>query len=485
MSTASANGRAKTHGRLKKPGEILDEAPPNSKQAERGLLGSILLDGNVMTKVADVVAVDDFWDPQYRRVYDACLEIHREGKAVDALMLQDRLVASGALDGSVSWLLAEIADADFTAKNAPQYASTIAEKAQLRRMSNVGARLLQLARDERRASKDPDSLLAEADDLFATIRRKRKDATDDDKIDMMDLLSMELPETKWTVPGLICEGLTILASVPKFGKSWLALNIGMAVTSGGYALGKIKVEQGRVLALCLEDQRKRLRNRVERMSKAEGGFASRGLVAVTTWKRIGEGGIEAIEADLEANPNTRLVIVDTLQKIRRKTASKDKYQDDYEALGALKAVADKYGVAILVIHHTRKGRGEDPLEEVSGTFGITGAADSILVAKRQRGQHDAVLFLTGRDVEERELSLAWDKQYCLWSLLGDAEEFGLSDERQAVVDLLRENVPARLGPKQVSDALGKSYGSIRWMLADMAKRGQILCDAAGSYTVCT
>jgi DNA-binding Lrp family transcriptional regulator len=220
------------------------------------------------------------------------------------------------------------------------------------------------------------------------------------------------------------------------------------------------------------------------MASAEGGFTTRGLVATTTWKRIGEGGMEALEEELKTHPETRMVIVDTLQKIRRRGgSSKDKYADDYEALGALKQVADKYGVAVVVIHHTRKGRGEDPLEEVSGTFGITGAADSILVAKRERGQHDATLFLTGRDVEERTLSLRWDKRYCLWSILGDAEEFSLSDERREIVELLQESAPIRMSPKEVAESLGKTPGTVRWMMSDMARKDQILGDSDGNYTV--
>src|SRR5262249_39369802 len=120
----------------------------------------------------------------------------------------------------------------------------------------------------------------------------------------------------------------------------------------------------------------------------------------------------------------------------------------------VKTLAEGKGVPFLVLHHCRKGGAEDPLEEVNGTLGLTGAADGILVLRRERGQCDASLHVTGRDVEEREVALKWDPARALWTILGDADEFRLSKERSDVLAVYRhEGQPLRAA--DVAELLGK------------------------------
>src|SRR5205823_109974 len=110
------------------------------------------------------------------------------------------------------------------------------------------------------------------------------------------------------------------------------------------------------------------------------------------------------------------------------------YQDDYEALAGLQDLATQRGVAILVVHHSRKMSGDDVLDEVSGTTGLTAVVDTALVQKRERGRADCTLFLTGRDLEqERELALKWDPLISGWALLGDAAEYRQSQERAEIL----------------------------------------------------
>ena len=248
----SPSRMAGEHGRLKPAGDILDEAPPNSKQAERGLLGSIMVDGSVMAAVVDVVSVDDFFDPQYRRVYASCLEIHREGKPVDALLLQDRLITSGAFDGSASWLLAELADATFVARNAPHYAQEIAAKAQLRRMAEAGVRLIQISRDELRASKDLDGLLAEADDVFVTIGRASPESAQPKAyrhLSSAELFSGDF-RPNYIIEGVLAEGEQCLWAGPEKGmKTSTAMDAAVAIDQGGYWLGYFPVAQPKRVAV--------------------------------------------------------------------------------------------------------------------------------------------------------------------------------------------------------------------------------------------
>jgi len=264
------------------------------------------------------------------------------------------------------------------------------------------------------------------------------------------------------------------------GKSWLGLGLALAVASGGAAFGKVPVERGEALYLALEDTPKRLQSRLGMMLHGEP--APDGLHLATAWPRLDQGGLQHLEAWLDEHQDARLVIVDTFQKLRPPQDGRGLYEQDYAALAGLKALADRHGVAVLVVHHLRKGSSEDPLEEVSGTTGLTGAADTVWVLRRDRGRMDATLFITGRDTEEQETALQFDPSLGLWCLLGSAEEYRMSQERQAVLALLRE-AGEPLGPKAIAEALGKTEGSVRKLLFTLVNEGVIKRVDRGRYTI--
>jgi hypothetical protein len=140
-------------------------------------------------------------------------------------------------------------------------------------------------------------------------------------------------------------------------------------------------------------------------------------------------------------------------------------------------------VAVLVVHHLRKATAEDPLDEISGSTGLTGGVDGALVLKRERGKADAYLYVTGRDIEdERELALTWDKDTTSWKIAGDAEEYRGSNERQEIIDCLRD-LGGTAGPKEVSDALGKKYNNVKQLLWNMGNEGEVRSIGGGKYTV--
>lgn len=297
------------------------------------------------------------------------------------------------------------------------------------------------------------------------------------------LMSRTFPEPRWVVPGYLPEGLTLLAGRPKMGKSWLGFGLALAVASGGAAFGKVRVEPGEALYLALEDTPKRLQSRLGMMLHGEP--APDGLHLACAWPRLNEGGLQHLEAWLDEHQEARLLIVDTLQKLRPPhDGSRGLYEQDYAALAGLKALADRHGVAVLVVHHLRKGSSEDPLEEVSGTTGLTGAADTVWVLRRDRGRMDATLFITGRDTEEQETALQFDASLGLWCLLGSAEEYRLSRERQAVLDVLRE-AGEPLGPKAIAEALGKKEANIRFLLTKLVQEGAVRRVGYGQYTIPT
>ena len=296
----------------------------------------------------------------------------------------------------------------------------------------------------------------------------------------VDLMNQDFPEPKWIVEGLLPEGLTLFAGPPKMGKSWLALSLCVGTASGGHALGKIPIERGEALYIALEDTPRRLQSRLRMMLNGE--RAPEGLHLATQWQRLDEGGLEMLENWLLGWPKCRLIIIDTLQRLRPpQQGNRGLYEQDYNTLVYLKTLADQCGVAIVVVHHLRKGSSNDPLEEVSGTTGLTGAADTIWTLKRDRGRADAVLFSTGRDIDESETALRFDKALGLWVLLGDASEYRTTHERHEIIELLRQ-VGDPMRPKEISEALGKPSGAIRFLLSKLTEEGAIKKTGYGQYT---
>jgi hypothetical protein len=288
-----------------------------------------------------------------------------------------------------------------------------------------------------------------------------------------ELMDKELPPVRWAVPGVLPEGVTILAGKPKMGKSWLALGLCVSVAAGGYALGKIAAECGGALYLGLEDQERRLQRRLKKI--LAGDAAPKGLEVAWSWPQLDEGGVEALRKYLEDHPDIRLVVIDTLKKIRpRESGSRGVYDLDYEALEPLLPIAAEFGVAILVVHHLRKMEAGDPLDMISGSTGLTGGVDGVLVLKRDRGKQDATLHIDGRDVEEpTELALRWDADIASWSLMGNAEEFRISNERRELLDALTSaGVP--LAPKEIAERIDKPDGNVRKLLHGMRDDGQVV-----------
>ena len=306
-------------------------------------------------------------------------------------------------------------------------------------------------------------------------------------IDGADLCALDLGALRWAVDGLIPEGACILAGAPKLGKSWLALNLALAVAQGGIALGQIPVEAGPVLYLALEDGTRRLQNRLQRILSATNSPCPRGIHFATRWARCKDGGLAAIKDKIDAL-KPRLVIIDTLARIQdTRSLTDNAYVSDYHIIAPLQEIGLESATAIVLITHVRKKGAnstdsDDPLEEVSGTMGLTGAADVVLVLKRPRKAQAGSLFLTGRDVEERTLPLAFDPHYCLWSIDQAAEQPTLSIEQRKILAILQK-AGRPLGLLQIIDSLGsdKSYEALSRQIRRMAHDGLLFKNGYGQY----
>jgi hypothetical protein len=325
----------------------------------------------------------------------------------------------------------------------------------------------------------PDSEADIHPDTATDIRADRTAPVRPDSWTAAELMTMEFPEPKWAVPGIIPEGATLLVGAPKTGKSWLALGLAVAVATGGKALGAIEVEPGPVLYLALEDTPRRLQDRLSKVLAK--GAAPPNLRFAVTWPPLTAGGEVLLDEWLTLNPAARLVIIDVLAKVRPPLAGAlSAYEADYRAIGAIKAVADRHQVAAVVVHHDRKTRTDDFLADVSGTNGLAGAADAVAVLRRVRGTADGALYVTGRDVEETGYAMKFAGDLGSWQLTGEAvTELGLSDTRAAIVAYLRANDGAT--PRQVADGTNLAYELVKKTLPRMASDGQADTDGHGRY----
>jgi DNA-binding transcriptional ArsR family regulator len=286
-----------------------------------------------------------------------------------------------------------------------------------------------------------------------------------------EILSIEFPEPSPIVPGLIYPGLTVLASKPKMGKSFFCLNIGLGLATGTEVLG-IPLERREVLYVALEDTERRIQKRLIKML-LRGTPVPDGVHFAFWWRGINDTGLQDLDAWLAANPETKMVIIDTLARIRgRKRGGSSVYDADYEEIARIKEVADTHEVAIVIVHHMRKASAADLFDLVSGSTGLTGAADAVALLFRERFQPNAVLAISGRDQEDLQRALKFDAETATWELLGQADEARLTPERREIVELLKKaGSPMRL--KEIAEALGKKKSNVANLLNDLGDQGMV------------
>jgi hypothetical protein len=288
-----------------------------------------------------------------------------------------------------------------------------------------------------------------------------------------DLMSRKFEPVHWIVRDMLPEGTYILAAAPKIGKTWLAQDISLCVAVGEPCLGRM-TRKGRVLYLALEDNERRMKSRLEKLTGGR-GFDLSSFHYATTWQR-GKAGVDEIRQWLEANGDAALIVVDTLAAFRQPTsARKSAYEQDYGSISGLTRLAGEFRVAILVIHHTRKMADDsDKFNQISGTLGLNGAADGMLVLERSRKAGTATLSVTGRDIEnETEYGMEFDKLTCRWNILGSAEEAKLSRERLEILNILR-GVPTGGTARFVADSLEIKLDSARKRLRRMERDGYLV-----------
>jgi AAA domain len=298
-----------------------------------------------------------------------------------------------------------------------------------------------------------------------------------------ELQSMEFPPIAWIVHNIIpAEGVVLLCSKPKFGKSWLAYDLSIACTTDLFTLGTIKPAQGNVLYLALEDSKRRLQRRMTKLVPTFGSAWPDKLLLKTEWRRLHEGGVDDIRVwhahTKSVGGKPILVVIDVLAKVRKLVGNRQLYEADYAALADLTKLANELGLAIVVLHHTRKMAADDLMETVSGSYGVSGAVDTILVMANT--PNGAVLDIRGRDVESAELAIEFDKRTCRWRLLGDAAEVHVSSQRAKIIAALKEAGSAMTIPDLMEET-GMKRNPLEVLLGRMAKESKIQRVRKGLY----
>ena len=215
------------------------------------------------------------------------------------------------------------------------------------------------------------------------------------------------------IDGLLCSGTYLFVGAPKMGKSFLMAQLAYHVSLGRPLWG-YNVRQGTVLYLALEDEYRRLQERLFRMFGVEGTDE---LHFATSVKQLGGGLQEQLDRFVRDHPNTKLIIIDTLQKVRENGGDRYSYANDYDIVGQLKNFADQRGICLLLVHHTRKQQADDKFDMISGTNGLLGAADgAFMLQKEKRTGNAATLDVSGRDQQDQKLHLVRNPEKLIWEL---------------------------------------------------------------------
>ncbi len=479
-----------TATRQPQPRQRRQDAPQNPSayhydaDAEKSVIGALLMTGgenvdahtrDICSQAIEIVAPDDFYRPQNAAIVQTIYSMFWAQKAIDVVTVAHELRERGLDEqtGGASYLL-DCVESCPTTSHVEVYAKIVRKKAESRR----AWRLTEAMNNKLAAGGtifDVQPELVELENIETRLGAKRAKV-----FSAAELMSMEIPPQRWAIPEFLPSGFNIFAGKPKARKSWFWLQTCLAVATGGRAMGRVTVQQGEALYLALEDTPGRLKSRLRAL--LHNAPAPAGLHLVTDWARADEGGCQQLDTWLTNHPNCRLVVVDTLQKFRPpQRDGANAYGQDYDATGLLKKIADKHGVAIVAIHHTTKANAEDVFTTISGTLGLTGGADSIFVLAG-RNEHEAILHMTGRDVDNQKIAMRWDNTLCQWNAEGDAEQLTVSEERESILDVLRAE--ARAMPiHEIARALQVKPENVKALLWKMKQAGEVSSDVKGRYSV--
>jgi len=466
-----------------------------SPEAERSVLGGVMLTGSsssskdILELVLSILTVDDFYEKRHQLLWSAIFQVIMDGVQPDLITVVEQLKKNGHLEvvNSQEGYLGVILNNTPGTANLLAYVKIVREYSLQREITMVKQALLNAGRE-----KETELLtqLRAANDAFDRLKNQCGECLFDQlKQSFSDNVAMEFEAVQWIVQDILPAGVTMLCAKPKQGKSWLALDLAMAVAAGtSNTLGCKQAVKGDVLYFALEDNQRRMNTRLKKLvsDRFESAPSNAYLITGTTVPRLNQGFEVELEKYLERHPETRLVVIDPFTFIEtppKRNQSMRSYQEDYEAINRLTSLTrEKYPhVAILLIYHMRKEGSGNWLDTVMGTTGLAGAVDNLMFMRRENAQSDAVFYLTGKDIEdEREYAMTFDKVTVCWQLLGDAEEYAMSHERREIVDCLKGGMTHY---KEIAESVDKRAKTVHKILQSMCADGQVKALGNGDYAL--
>jgi hypothetical protein len=447
---------------------------------ERAVLGALLMDPDAYDKVKLWLYPEHFLIDRWRWTFEAIADLRDDGRPADFVTVPDELDRRQRLwkDGTAAIMELSVDNGD--SWNVEDYARRLVERSAQQKAANLLRRGFEdLHRNGHDAPGVIERVAAGIEDIKDThvtangyhgptwvlpAERKRIWTTP-------ELLSTDFPEPKWAIPGIVPVGLTYLAGRPKLGKSWLALQMAIAVGSGGRVFDE-PIAKGKVLYLALEDSERRIKERTLK----QGIIPTAEITWATEWPALTDGGADKLLDALQTGGYS-FVVVDTLSRVLG-----DEDQGNQASmtviLGNLQRMAQTLEVAVLMVdHHRKPGSFEaNQTNDLLGATAKAAVADAILGLYKQQGKAGAQLAITGRDMEERTLALQFDPVTWCWQCLGDAgavaRDTVMSDILVAIERL--QELGELPTPTAIADLLGKKKQNVYAELVDLVNKGLVV-----------
>ncbi len=290
-------------------------------------------------------------------------------------------------------------------------------------------------------TKSEENCKGDFKDLFKMQKELRKKLSPSymETVTMSELYDTSYISKPAIIDGLLYPGTYLFVGAPKIGKSFLMAQLAYHISTG-QELWNNPVNQGKVLYLALEDDYARLQKRLYRMFGTDG---TDNLFFSVSAKNLNGGLFDQLEKFISNNPDTKLIIIDTLQKVRESATEKYSYASDYEVIAQLKKFSSQYSICLLLVHHTRKQNSEDKFDMISGTNGLLGAADgAFLLQKEKRTAKTATLDISGRDQQDQKLYLTRNEERLIWEL-ERAETELWKEKTDPLLELIAEKITTK------------------------------------------
>jgi len=321
-----------------------------------------------------------------------------------------------------------------------------------------------------------------AEPIHPEIARKlqgKNEPTPRPTLDGYSIYRTDYPAPVFLFDGLLANGLTILAGRPKSGKSWLTLQMAIDAAMQRPFLGRFGIERALKVLYCgLEESPARTHNRLRKLLP-ENDIQLQNIDFRYTLKPLAEGGAAELDELLRGN-RYDLVVIDTFLRLAKPGGgNRDIMRSEYAEIAQLQELAQRHKTAMLLVDHTRKMGAENPLDTVAGTSGKTAACDAVWTIRKQ-ASGESVLEITGREMEEQTLGLRFQTGEPFgWRLIGEGAEVGMSEARQEIVELLKDEAP--LSPARIAGMLKKNAVTIRRLLQKLAGADVVKKNKSGKY----